>query len=672
MISLSRSAGLPLVIALMFPAQSAHAFIQRHNDEAAFIAATQATSATGPLPESGAVATPLLLGDVELNLAAGATALHVGGSTQQTTLLSGAEISVEGTFNLDLEMAAPVWALGFSFAEPAIDVGPGQSYVDSEFEITLRDASAVVGRFRFNAADDAASFIGVSSSRPFSFVGIREITGGGDWEFIGEILTSSVATAIEVPESGEVPLVLEAFDAELRAYLDESAYPGLTAAVTYDGRLIYRRSIGWTDAYLDTPLHFNSPMALASLTKPLTETLVRNQFRAGLLTPNQRMTDVLQLTPILGMPWVAGFTDITISHLLDHRSGLQRTRPDNVTVGNLLGLGRPATFAEVLSWAGTQPLLFVPGAGNSYSNFGYNVLGAISEVATGLRYERAVTETLGEPLGAFTIRSPSEEPYLADVPAGVIPATIYNSNDAAGSMLASAPDYCRFLRAFRLTGAPKSSATPAGNFFFSFTGSVDEALTFARQRHTGGHALEWVIFCNDRGYTNSAALDNRTAPHLLAITQFPDIDLHPYLNWKMERFWDSGLGVLEAGAADEEDIDSDGLKTLEEYAFQRDPLLAEGSSPFGVTIGNDNLPVVGFPRVPAHVDLSYVLEHSVDLLGWNGIAESHNGGALVPLDDEQWTVIETAGSTSNDIEVRPSAPANAGFFRLRLDASPAE
>jgi hypothetical protein len=214
----------------------------------------------------------------------------------------------------------------------------------------------------------------------------------------------------------------------------------------------------------------------------------------------------------------------------------------------------------------------------------------------------------------------------------------------------------------------RSSATPAGSFFFTFTGSIDEAQTLARQRHTGGHALEWVIFCNDRGYSG---LDNRTAPHLLAITQFPEIDLHPYLNWKMERFWNSTLGVLRDGAADDQDIDADGIPTLAEYAYQKNPLLADGPSPFGVSIAADGLPAVAFPRVSGHVDIGYEVEHSTDLHGWQTIAESHGGNPAVPLDPVHWTVNETPQPTATQVEVKPTSPAASGFFRLRLEASAA-
>lgn len=669
---LPNSLKLSLLGTLLLAAMPGWSIVNHYTDRDTFIAVTAAASATGTLPNSGPVSSPSTLGSVTVALASGATQLHVGGLAQQSPRISGAEISVIGTMNLNLQFPTPVQAVGFDFAEPATDpLGVGQTFSESTFEATLKDGATRVGRFQFNAPNDTAWFLGLVSTRVFNSLELREIIGGPDNEFIGEIFTSSTPGTVILPESGGNEAAFAAFDASLIAYLEESCFPGISAAATYDGRLVYRRSYGWSDYLHTAPLHYSSPMGIGSCSKPLTVTVVRNLIRAGQLLGTQKIVDLLGITPPSGMVWSAGFADITVDHLIAQTSGIQRYKPDANDVGNILGLGRPATFAEVLSWYGTQPLLFLPGAGNSYSNFGYGVLGAIVEVVTGQRYEKVTTETMAAPLGAYTIRGSSEEPYTTPVPPGVLAATMYLNNDAAGGMRASAPDYCRFMRAYRMTGVPKASATPGGTFFYTFYGSVDDVYAVARQRQTGGHALEWVVFTNDRGYQSAGYLDTSTAASLLAISSFPTHDYFPYLNWKMGWFWNSGLGRFNAGAGDTEDVDKDGLVTAIEYAYGTLPRTSNAVPPGLVTLPNaDSGSTVEFRRTAARLDVAYELEYSEDLqsVAWETIVRSTEGQPAVPLDPSRWTVTEVPVGGDHRVVVGDlSAPSpGKGFFRIRI------
>lgn len=655
---------------LLFFPPGARAVYNHYTDRAAFLTATGAISATGALPDAGVLASPQTVGGVTITRASGATQLHIGGAGQETARIAGPEISVVGSTNLNFTFAAPVHGVGFEIVEPQNDpLGAGQTFVDSTFGITLKNGTTNVAYFFFNPANDTTAFIGLVSTLPFNTVELREVTGGPDFEFIGEILTSADAAPVTLAVSGEDLPEFAAFDAALRAYLDESCFPGITAAATWDGRLIYRRSYGWTDYTHTTPLHYSTPMGLGSCTKPITTTLLRNLIRGGQLADTDRMVDVLGLTPPPGMEWVPGFSEILIGHLNVHSGGIPRYKPDNDAVGALLGLGRPANFAELISWQGTQPLLFAPGTGTSYSNFGFGILGAVIEKITGDRYEKAVTERLGGPLGAYTIRGPTDEPYLTPTPPGVLPATLYLNNSAAGGMLASAPDYCRYMRAFRMTGVPKATATPGGGFFYTFYGSVDDVFAVARQRQSGGHALEWVVFTNDRGYSSVNYLDDSTEAGIINIPAFPTHDFFPYLNWKLGWYWNPAIGVMHPGAGDTDDADHDGLPVILEYAAGRFPKTADLQPPF-VTFSQ---PVAGgaveFRRHPLRNDITTELQHSTDLFGWVPIARTQNGTPTVSLDATRWSVSEEPVGVNGELRIRVSelgVPGAKGFFRVRV------
>lgn len=94
---------------------------------------------------------------------------------------------------MNLLTTAPVFALGFEFAEPATGGnGPGTCFVstciDSTFTVTLK-----IGAFQFNVADDTTGFVGVWSDAAFNSAEIRETTGGIDDEFYGQVYTSATA-----------------------------------------------------------------------------------------------------------------------------------------------------------------------------------------------------------------------------------------------------------------------------------------------------------------------------------------------------------------------------------------------------------------------------------------------------------------------------------------------
>jgi len=86
----------------------------------------------------------------------------------------------------------PVYAFGFEFVEPENDTNMNGIFVDSTFEVTLLGGGSFIESFTFNAANDIAAFVGVSSDVAFNRVQIREITGGPENEFFGQFYTSPV------------------------------------------------------------------------------------------------------------------------------------------------------------------------------------------------------------------------------------------------------------------------------------------------------------------------------------------------------------------------------------------------------------------------------------------------------------------------------------------------
>lgn len=164
-------------------ASSASASFIEYSNLADFVAATSATSASGSLavPPS---APDYTWGSVRVTLPGGST-MALG---EWTSHLDG-EFAISGMENLNYDFAAPVFAAGFRFVEPEFDPNVNGTFVDSTFRITLLSAGSVVHVFDAARPNDVASFIGISGNVAFDRMEVREIIGGVENEFFGEVFT---------------------------------------------------------------------------------------------------------------------------------------------------------------------------------------------------------------------------------------------------------------------------------------------------------------------------------------------------------------------------------------------------------------------------------------------------------------------------------------------------
>ena len=96
--------------------------------------------------------------------------------------------------------------------------------------------------------------------------------------------------------------------------------------------------------------------------------------------------------------------DITVLHLLQHRSGWDREiAPDfafrEIEIAAALSVASPPGRENTVRYVLGQPLQFSPGSRRAYSNIGYLVLGLIIEEISGQDYLTYVRETIFDPLG---------------------------------------------------------------------------------------------------------------------------------------------------------------------------------------------------------------------------------------------------------------------------------
>jgi hypothetical protein len=188
---------------LSAPTSASAGIITTYFDKSAFLSATGATSATGLLPNlSPTTVSSLTVGSVTISTLSGALWFGALGVTETdwTTRLPGHDLAVNNLEKIQVDMASYVSSFGFDFVEPENDPWVNAPFVDSTFAVSLFDGALLIDSFSFNAPNDVAAFVGLSSDMLFNRVTIVETTGGIENEFFGQFYTA------KIPEPGTLVL----------------------------------------------------------------------------------------------------------------------------------------------------------------------------------------------------------------------------------------------------------------------------------------------------------------------------------------------------------------------------------------------------------------------------------------------------------------------------------
>ena len=188
---------------------------------------------------------------------------------------------------------------------------------------------------------------------------------------------------------------------------------GAVSIVARRGRVAHFEAHGLMDLDTKKPMPKDALFRLASTSKPVTAVAVLILVEEGKL----RLTDpVSKYIPEFKSPKVAialpagsserystvpANRDITILDLLTHTSGLGSggiTTPD---LAKLIAARQPAeSLADFIPRLGALPLDFQPGSQWRYSGLaGFETLGRLVEIASGLPFDRFLKQRLFDPLG---------------------------------------------------------------------------------------------------------------------------------------------------------------------------------------------------------------------------------------------------------------------------------
>ncbi len=156
--------------------------------------------------------------------------------------------------------------------------------------------------------------------------------------------------------------------------------------VAQKGKIILAKGYGLADREKRLPVTTDTASPIGSVSKQFTGAAILKLEMQGKLAVNDSITKYFKNVP----PDKEG---ITIHHLLTHTSGIPHS------VGRCQA---STTRDDFVQMAMNSKLKFKPDEKYDYSNHGYDLLGAIIEIASGQSYEQYLRDNLFRPAGMKT------------------------------------------------------------------------------------------------------------------------------------------------------------------------------------------------------------------------------------------------------------------------------
>ncbi|SHF31962.1 D-alanyl-D-alanine carboxypeptidase [Litoreibacter ascidiaceicola] len=277
--------------------------------------------------------------------------------------------------------------------------------------------------------------------------------------------------------NGGVSEVINSYDGPAPALIFEAYRDGVSVSAATG-------TVGLDDLTVATT---DDKFEIGSQTKMMTTTVLLQLVDEGHFSLDDRLVDVMDVTPL---SWMPNIEEVTIEQLMTHKSGI----PDYVnTVGVQQGMEellsqdppQPIGVEEFLQLfeAANLPATAEPGAEISYSNTGFTLLGLLIENATGSSLADEFQTRIFDPAGMSSTSLPSFE-----LPDGVLKSYLAVTNDlflevtdlpiaehGEGGVISTTGDMIRFMKALVIDGTlvPESQMGALEEFFASVSDTAD-------------------------------------------------------------------------------------------------------------------------------------------------------------------------------------------------------
>jgi serine beta-lactamase-like protein LACTB, mitochondrial len=261
----------------------------------------------------------------------------------------------------------------------------------------------------------------------------------------GLVLLCAAAPAAAQPPFP--PAKLAPIEAAIAAEMSRLGIPGVSAAIAVDHELRWSAGYGRADVENNVPATAFTVYRLGSIAKAITAAAVLQLVEKGKLDLDAPVQKYVPSFPVKAWP-------LTCRHLLAHLGGVR-----GYADGEMESTRHYASVADGLAMFKDDPLVSEPGIAFLYSSYGYNLLGAAVEGATGTSYLDYVRKNVFEPAGMERAQADDVFAIIPNRARGYQKASTGEMRNSAladtsnkvpgGGLVATAEDVARFAMALQ-------------------------------------------------------------------------------------------------------------------------------------------------------------------------------------------------------------------------------
>jgi len=182
-----------------------------------------------------------------------------------------------------------------------------------------------------------------------------------------------------------------AYDSIILKHLKTQKLVSLSVGIIENGQIVYSKAHGIANLETETPANENSVYKIGSLSKQFIATAIVKLAQEGKLSLNDPVNKYFTDAPT---SWAA----ITLSHLLNHTSGLERESPAFDAMANI-------PDETLIKAAYPDTLVFPTGTKWQYCNLGYFMLAEIIRKITGQSFSTYMDQQVFKPAGLKNSRT---------------------------------------------------------------------------------------------------------------------------------------------------------------------------------------------------------------------------------------------------------------------------
>ncbi len=321
--------------------------------------------------------------------------------------------------------------------------------------------------------------------------------------FLGIITLHPMLFAADHPTTGKKVERFAPIDKVITDFLDTVEAQAATVAISKNNEILFSRGYGYQDQAKKKPTAPDTLMRIASVTKPITQAMVKKAMAEKLFFDDTKVYEFLEFKPFGGKLGDERIKTITINELLLHKGGWDREKSEDPMFKvkqfeKEMKLRTPATPRNVVEYMLGQPLDFAPGEKTVYSNFGYCILGRVLEKAYKKPYAEVLANLITKPhkldirVGVANAKKRDPREVWYPVAEDNYPLDVM---DAHGGLVASTPALCKYLDLYWLGGDARKATDKANYAFF---GSLPGTTSMVLQRADGTNVAVLINGRRDR------------------------------------------------------------------------------------------------------------------------------------------------------------------------------